>query len=155
MSAEFDIKDLFKEENEIKLQWMKFNKIGDWASGTLMNVREMESKLSGQEGKIIKIYEFNAHGGSFHNIDEKKQILPEPIIIKEGEIYSMGGKAIIDKQMRMIKIGQIFGVRFTEEKPPKTKGFNPLKIIKIYAGKMDDTYMGQGLDDMMKDIGLT
>ena len=58
---------------------------------------------------------------------------------------------MIDNQMRNIKIGQVVGFKFTDEKPSQKKGFNALKIIKVYAGEMDPEFTIQK-DEEGKDI---
>jgi hypothetical protein len=50
----------------------------------------------------------------------------------------IGGKASIERQMANIKIGQKVGFKFVDEKPSKTKGFAPSKLIKVFTPKNDD-----------------
>jgi hypothetical protein len=40
--------------------------------------------------------------------------------------------------MANIKVGQVFGLKFIETQPAKTKGFNPVKVIKVFTPKMAD-----------------
>lgn len=144
--------ELFSEKNEIRNNWIKFGKIGDWFKGTLINVREIENQMPGKEGQKVKIYEFVAHNGEFHNILENKQPAPESTRLNSGEIWTVGGKPSIDNQMRRIKINQIFGMRFTEEKPPKHKGLNPQKIIKVYAGPIDPNFAEPEKEDSIDEL---
>lgn len=134
--------ELFKDENAVKSNWVKFGKIGDFIKGTLVDVREMKSTMPGKEGQLVKIYELLASIGSFHDIDEEKKPVETPIIIQGGEYWNIGGKVGIDNQMRNIKTGQIVGFRFDSENPSKQKGFSPTKIIKVYAGAMDPNFDG-------------
>ena len=137
-------KDYFSSENEVKSNWMKFTQIGDYILGTLVDVREMQSQLPGKEGEIVKVYEIKAAEGEFHEIDDKKHIIEAPVTVVEGEFYNVGGKPKIDVQMRKVKLGQIVGLKMTDEKPSKTKGFNPTKIIKVFTdGTMDANYQGE------------
>lgn len=139
--------DQFQGLEEVKSQWIKWGKPGDWIRGTLTDVREMDSNLPGKTGKV-KVYEFLALAGSFHDLDAKKNPVETPTVLEKGTIWTVGGKAGIDNQMRNVKIGQQFGMRFTEEKPAKTKGFNPIKVIKILVGGMDPEYQGQSSADI-------
>lgn len=144
----------FEGLEEVKSQWIKWGKVGDWIRGTLTDVREMDSNLPGKTGKV-KVYEFLAHGGSFHDLDEKKNPVAKATVLEKGAIWIIGGKAGIDTQMRNVKLGQIFGMRFAAEKPSKTKGFNPTKVIKVLIGGMDPDYQGQtGGDINLKDIPM-
>lgn len=135
------------EWSEVKNSFWKRNKIGDHIIGTLIGVREIQSQLPGKEKEMVKIYEVKADSGECHDIDDKKQVIEEPIVINEGEIWNIGGgskesPSIIDNQFRNIKLGQKVKVEFVDEKPPKKKGFNPMKVIKVFTnGKMDDAWL--------------
>lgn len=132
-------KDDFDEENIVQSNWIKFNvEQEDKIMGTLIAIREMKSTLPGKEGEIVKIYELKADYGSFHELDEKKKIVPEPIVVEENSIWSIGGKPIIDRQMTNVRVGQKVGFKFTEEQPSKTKGFAPAKVVKVFTPKNDD-----------------
>lgn len=135
---------------EVKSQWIKWGKVGDWIRGTLCDVREMDSTLSDKPGKV-KVYEFIAHGGSFHNFEKVNgQVVVDekPTVLEKGQIWTIGGKAGIDNQMRNVKLGQVFGMRFAEEKPNKNKAFNNTKVVKVLVGEMDPEYQGQSGADM-------
>ena len=131
--------DIFNEENEVQSNWVKFNvPLEDKITGTLIAIREMKSTLPGKEGEIVKIYELKADAGSFHELDDKKKVIDEAVVVEAGSIWSIGGKPIIDRQMQNVKIGQKIGLKYIEEVPSKTKGFNPAKTIKVYTPKNDD-----------------
>ncbi len=137
------------EWQEVKNSFAKFNKIGDNIMGTLISVREIQSQLPGKEKEMVKIYEIKADGGEFHDIDAKKVVIEEPIVIKEGEIWNVGGGSkespkMIDNKFRNIKLGQKVRVEFTDEKPARKKGFNPLKVINVYTnGKFDEAFVAE------------
>jgi len=132
-------KDWDNEDNEVQSNWVKFNMpMEDKIFGTLIAKRQMKSSIPGKEGEDVNVYDMQADTGSFHEADEKKVVLPTPIVINAGEIWSVGGKAGIDAQMRNIKVGQKIGFKFIDEKPSKTKGFAPAKNIRVYAPKNDD-----------------
>lgn len=131
--------------NEVKSNWVKWNvPVEDKIFGTLIAKRTVKSQLPGHEGEDAMVYDLKADEGSFHGLDDSKKVIPEPVTINAGEIWSIGGKNSIDVQMRNIKLGQKVGLKFTDEQPSKTKGFNPAKNIKVFAPKADD---GQPLMD--------
>lgn len=139
---------MFNDDNEVRSSWVKFSKVGDFISGTLVGVREVPSALPGKEGKMVKVYEVKAQNGEFHDIDDKKAVIEPAIKINAGEIWNVGGGVVLDAQMRNIKVGQVIGIKFTDEKPAQKKGFNPMKIKKVFApkgndgkGKMDEEWL--------------
>ena len=142
----------FEGLEEVKTSWVKWGQQGDWIRGTLTDVREIDSNLLGKAGEKVKVYEFVAAGGSFHELDERKNPVEEATVLEKGSFWTVGGKAGIDNQMRNVKIGQVFGMRFAEEKPSKTKGFNPTKVIKVLVGSMDENYSGQTQGDVSVDF---
>lgn len=143
-----ELKDFFSDKNRVKNQYIKFNQINDFFMGTLTDIREVDSILPGKEGQKVKIYEFISKVGQFHELNDKKQIIEEPVLVQENEFYLVSGKPIIDNQMRKAKIGQIVGMKYEADKAPKQKGFNPLKIISVYLGGMDEVYAGQMSQDL-------
>jgi len=144
--------DLFNDKNQVRAAFVKFTQVGDWFEGTLHEVREIDSSLPGKEGEKQKVYDFIVRSGTFHVADPiTKRAYADGtgvITLQKGELWSMGGKQSIDNSMRNIKIGQIFGAKFTEEKPSKTKGFAAQKVISIFAGKMDEEYLNGGKLDV-------
>lgn len=131
--------DDFDSANEVQSNWIKFNVVGeDKVMGTLISVRTVKSQIPGQEGKDVKVYDIKADYGSFHNVDEAKQVIPEAVNVDPESMWSIGGKDIIDRQMINIKVGQKIGFKFTEQVPSKTKGFAPAKIIKVFTPKNED-----------------
>ncbi len=134
-----EVKDDFDSSNAVVSNWLKWNVVGeDKFIGTLVAKRSMKSSIPGKEGEMVNIYDFKVQYGSFHVTDDSKQVIPEPIVIEEGEMYSVGGTNVIDRQMQNIKVGQIIGLKYTETVPSKTKGFAPAKIIKVFLQKNDD-----------------
>ncbi|OGY59648.1 MAG: hypothetical protein A3I31_00550 [Candidatus Colwellbacteria bacterium RIFCSPLOWO2_02_FULL_44_20b] len=127
---------------EVKSQWLKFGKVGDWLRGTLIDVRDMDNQM--KPGEKIKIYEFLAHDGSFHffkKVNGQIVIDEEPTILEKGSIWAVSGKPGIDSQMRSIKRGQIFGMLFSAEKPNvKNPSYNSTKIIKVLVGGVDPKF---------------
>ncbi len=134
-------------ESKVEYNNIKFGKIGDWFKGTLTdNTRQMKNNLS-QKGEMQTIFEFKAHGGSFHDI-VKKQVNAEATLIPAGEFWSyITSKPAILNQMKNVKIGQIVGLRFAEVKEAKTPGFDDAKVIKVLIGEMDPSYQGETSND--------
>jgi len=134
--------ELFSDANESKSAFVKFGKVGDYVQGTLVDIREIKSSFPGKENELVKIYEFLASGGEFHEMDDNKNPIDPPVKIEPNVYWLVGGRPGIDNQMRNAKIGQVIGMKFTDTKPPKTKGFSATKIIKVYLGKMDESFSG-------------
>lgn len=133
------IVDDFSSENEVPSNWVKFNvPQEDKIFGTLISVRDIQSTIAGKEGEMTKVYEIKADYGSFHDLDDRKKVIETPITVEPGSVWNIGGRAIIDKQMRNIKVGQKIGIKYMEEVAAKTKGYNPAKIIKVFTPKNDD-----------------
>lgn len=136
---------LLDEKNAVKSSWVKFTLVGDAIVGTLVAVSERESTLPGKEGTMQKSYEILADGGSWHDLDEKKNPVKPPVKIQAGETWFVGGRLGLDPQMARIKIGQRLGIKFCEEVPSTKKGFNALKIIKaITKGEMNEAWLMAG-----------
>lgn len=133
--------------DDVKSNWVTWGKIGDWIKGTLVAIREVENRMQGREGEMQKVYEIQAEGGSFHDIDENKKVVETPTIINAGEFWQIGGKVGIDAQLRNIKLGTIVGFRFADEIPNKVKSYNPAKQIKVRTGGADPNYNGQSSQD--------
>lgn len=127
------------EENVVQSNWVKFNvPLEDKVFGTLIGKRQMKSSMAGKEGQLVNVYELKADEGSYHVLDDAKKVVAEPVVVEPGSFLSVGGTAVIDRQMQNIQIGQKVGLKFIEEKPSKTKGFAPAKIVKVYAPKNED-----------------
>lgn len=135
--------ELMTEENEVKGKFISWGKPGNNFVGTLIGKREVENTISGKS-EMQTIYEFKMHEGTFNQLDEKKNPIEPAVLITAGEVWSVGGKPSIDAQMRNVKIGMIVGMKFIEEKPSKTKGYNPTKVIKTYCAKeMDQEWIDE------------
>lgn len=138
-----------EEWAEVKNSWVKFNKLGDFIVGTLVAVREIKSQLPGQEGQMTKVFEIKADAGEFHDLDDKKQVIEEAIVVNPEEIWNIGGgskekPSMLDAQFRNIKLGQKVKVEYVDDKPAKQKGFNPMKVKKVYTnGKMDEVWLAE------------
>lgn len=125
-------KDTFDEGNEVSNDFMKFNEVGDFVKGILLSKRQVPSTLPDKKGEMQWIYEARVIDAKFHDGDG------EEVSYDEGSNISIGGRKVYDSRMRNIKIGQEFGLKYVEELPAKTKGYNPTKLIKVYAPKGTD-----------------
>lgn len=123
------------DENEASNNFISWSEVGDFVLGTLVSSKEVPSTLPDKKGEMQKIYEVKVKEGQYHILDDKKKVVEDPIILTAGDILSVGGRKTIDSRMGRVKIGQVFGLKFTEELPSKTKGFNPTKLIKVYTPK--------------------
>ena len=162
--------DIFDDKNKVRSAFMKFGKIGDSISGTLIDIREMASGFPGQEDIKVKVYDINVEKGSFHDIDEKtKQPIGKPIELEKGEIYSVGGRATVEKRvgtekvkikvlmgMQRIKIGQKFALRFDDVIKSKQKGFSDTKVIGVYTeGIIDPDFVNpEGIEANEPNVGF-
>lgn len=144
-----DEKDPFEGMQEIKPEYktLAWGKVGDWFKGTLTdNTRQIVNNLSPKK-EMQTIFEFKAHGGSFHNI-VKKVVDADPTEVKKGEFWSMiTSKPAMLQQLKNVKIGQVVGLRFSELKESKTPGFDAAKIITVMVGAMDPEYQGESAND--------
>jgi hypothetical protein len=125
--------DFYNEENKVSGSFFKFDNIGDEVKGTLIDVSEKDDSFKpGQKQKIYEIKNF-----------------------EDGEILLVGGRPVIDPQMKNIRKGQIIAIKFEATKPAKKAGFNPVKLIQVYAPKnaegtgplMDEEWLAYNHDD--------
>lgn len=122
-------------ENEAQNNFVSWGQIGDFILGTLVGVKEVKSTLPDKEGELQKVYEVKVKECSYHVLDDKKRVIEEPVVLGEGDLVSVGGRKSIDSRLARVKLGQVFGLKFTEELPAKTKGYNPTKVIKVFTPK--------------------
>jgi hypothetical protein len=135
--------DIFNEDNEVKSSFVTWGKVGDYFVGTLIGKRVVPNTLSETPGATQTVYEFKMKEGTFHRLENKIPV-EEATPINKGEVYNVGGKVGIDAQMRNIKPATIVGMKFIEEKEAKKKGFNKLKVVKVYTtGELDKEYLDE------------
>lgn len=101
---------IFDDTNKLTGNWWKKNKIGDKIEGTFEGKNLQVNQMSGNEQMVYEI----------RTSDE--------------ELYLVGGNIGIDSQMKRVKVGQIVGFEFTEERPnKKNPALNPTKVVQVYA----------------------
>lgn len=144
-------------ENEAQNNFVSWGEVGDYVLGTLVSVREVKSTLPDKAGEMQKIYDFLVKEGSYHVLDDKKKVVEEAVVLNEGDIVSVGGRKTIDSRMARVKVGQITGLKFSEELPAKTKGYNPTKLIRVFTPKdpkgefiMNDEWLATQSDELDK-----
>lgn len=125
------------ESNEATNAFISWSEVGDFVLGTLIGVKESPSTLPDRVGEMQKIYSVKVRECSYHILDDKKRVVSEPIEPEEGSIISVGGRVMIDSRMAQVKLGQVFGLKYVEEIPSKTKGYAATKLIKVYVPKDD------------------
>jgi hypothetical protein len=102
----------------------------------LVSKKVVPNKLAKEAGTMQNIYEVKVKECSYH-VKEGKKISEVPVVPEAGSIILVGGRSTIDGHMTHVKRGQVFGLKFTEEVPSKTKGYNDTKVIKVYTPKDD------------------
>lgn len=120
-------------ENEAQNSFISWGKVDDFIFGTLVGVREVESTLPDRAGEMQKIYDIKVEECLYHLLDEKKNPIEPPEESNAGDLVSVGGRKTIDSRMARVKLGQKVGLKFTEELPAKTKGYNATKLIKVFT----------------------
>lgn len=135
---------IWGEGNKVKAEYktLAWGKPGDYFKGVLTDNGSKEVKSKYPPFEMQKIFEFKAIGGAFHNI-VNKVVDVEPTECIAGDFWSVIPKAAMLAQLKKAKIGQIVGLRFTEEKKSKTEGYNDAKIVNVFLGEMDPTYQGE------------
>lgn len=142
-------------ENEAQNNFVSWSEVGDFVYGTLIGIREVASTLPDRAGEMQKIYDVKVKECSYHVLDDKKKVVEPAVTPSEGDIVSVGGRKTIDSRMARVVVGQIFGLKFVEEQPSKTKGYNPTKIIKVFTPKapsgefeMDEAFLESKADEL-------
>lgn len=127
------------EENEAQNNFLKWGDIGDFVYGTLVSKKQVPSTLEDRKGEMQWVYEVKVRSGEYHDIDSKtKQPIGDAIVLSEGDIISVGGRSMYDSRMARCKIGQVFGLKFTELLEATKKGRSDTKLIKTFMPRGDD-----------------
>lgn len=140
--------DLFNDKNAVKTgSYIQWGKEGDYVSGTITDVEEVESTLPGKEGEMQKVYDLLIDEGSYHSIEDGV-VSEEPIVLQKGDTIKVGAKSGMEKQLKYVKLGQIVGMKYAETIPNNKKGYHAFKLVKVYTtGEMNKTWLEeQGLN---------
>lgn len=127
------------DENEASSSFASFAQEGDYVYGALLAPRrQVANKLAEKPGTMQFLYEMKVHDASFHRLDKKKKVIAEAETPDAGSTIVIGGKAGFDYKLAGLKVGQLFGLKFVEEKEATVAGRNPTKIFKAFLPKDDD-----------------
>jgi hypothetical protein len=118
---------------EVTNKTVKFNQVGDFVAGTLIEV--IAGTKPDKYGKISNIYRILSDEGSFlgstKNEKTGKSVLDkEETKISKDEEWTLFANGVLAGQLKRVKIGGKFMVKLTELKP-SDKG-NDIKIKKVY-----------------------
>lgn len=122
-----------EHEEEVQSNWVGWGKAGtDYVKGTLTRVFKTRSTMPGKQNEMITNYEMKLTEGTFHNVDKKTKVLIEPaIVVNPGDMYNIGGRPILERQLQNIKVGTKIRLVYKEDSPAKNAGFADLKVIKV------------------------
>lgn len=113
------------EENLVSSNFVKFNRVGDFIKGVLIDIYTPESP--DVYGKKNRRFGIKAIEGKWSELDGTEKVAVV------GDVYRVGSKPGIDAQMGAAIIGQRIMFKFTESR--KSKMGNPAKIITVYSPK--------------------
>ncbi len=111
---ENEIDDLFDKENIPESSWFKFDKIGKKCGGVVVSISEKPER-NGMPAQ--RVFGLKQKDGTVMNVG-----------LKSSSDYLMG-------RTNGVKLGDILGVEYVKDIPPKTKGHHPAKSIEVYVKK--------------------
>lgn len=114
--SDFNINDLFKEENIPSSNWAVFNKVGDKYAGEVVDIFD---KAADGDYPAQRVFGLQQEDGSVLNVP-----------VKETNQYLM-------QRVKNVKLGDMIGFEFTKEIPPSKKGHHPAKSIQVYIKHMN------------------
>lgn len=103
--------NIFEAGHQIDARWAKFEKVGDQVQGTYIGQR---MAVDGYNNEQV-VYELKQSDGGIVNVGV------------------MTNKTNFIDKMKLIRYGQIVGIRYAEEKPAKSKPGKTTKILTIFA----------------------
>lgn len=154
----FDLPAEFSDLKEVKSNWIKWGKVGDYIRGTLTESKEISSTLPGKEDERNRVYEIMAECGKYHDLDNDKKPIEPAIELKKGDYYLVSGGSykdgiatskggeMFDNQLKKAQVGQVIGIAFVDEIPPIRKGFSAFKLKKVMLGDMNHAFLS-GVED--------
>lgn len=133
-------KDIFSEDNEVKAEFWKLDKIGDNVKGVLVDKRIVTNTLK-QPNCQQTIY---------------------TLIKEDGTPICIGGRGSQDPQtiagLEQCKMGQLVGVKYVENRKSSTPGMNDAKIVRVFSnGKIEQKVLDKfrGVDTELDTSDLT
>lgn len=112
---------IIDDKNKVKSNWQLWENVGDKIEGTLVSKRVVFNQLKGEDQVVYEVK------------------------TEDGEYWNVGGKPAIDAQMKRVVLGQIVGFVFTKLVSATRRGYNPTKIIQVYANPeiVDEEWLQQ------------
>lgn len=101
----------FRDEDEVKSDLVKFEKVGDFVEGVLLDVREVVSTIDGSNQKIYEIQ------------------------TAEGEVAAVFGRKVIDQKMKLANMGDMVRMELVDIGKPKKPGMSGFKNFKVFLKK--------------------
>ena len=122
--------DIFSPEHRLARDiagenWMKFKKVGDKVGGV---VRDMFEKPKQDQFPSQRCFTLEQEDGTMINVGLKRT---EYILTRTD----------------MLQIGDMLGIKYEKDIPPKTKGFNPAKSMVIFT-KLNGPRIGIAAKDL-------
>lgn len=102
--------NIFDPNYKVQTNTFKHKVIGDKIQGTLVGKRVTTNRLKNGEDQLV--YDLK---------------------LDDGSIVSVFGKPGIDYQMKAVKLGQIVGMEYTKDLPPKVQGHSATHVIQVFA----------------------
>jgi hypothetical protein len=109
---DFNIDQLFDEQNKPASNWFKFEKVGDKCAG-----------------KVTRIFEKEA----YNNFPSQKCFSLEQADGSEVNVGIKTTGAYLMERTQKVKVGDIVGFLFKAEIPAKVKGNHPAKSIEVFV----------------------
>lgn len=103
--------DIFSEGREVQAQWASFKNIGDSVQGTYIGRRQATDGFNNEQ----IVYELKQSDGSIVNVGVRVSVVP------------------FHERMKHIRLGQIVGVKYTEQRPVKNMPGKNMKVLSVYA----------------------
>lgn len=136
-------KDIFDSDNEVKVPFGKFDKVGRAYKGVYVKKETVPNALRPGTNQVIYTL-----ADAYEKTDETEWT---PI---EGSILRISGRGNRNPAqlpaLEICKFGELVAVKFVEERKTKP-GFNPVKIIRVYTKHemfpdILNQFTGEGLD---------
>jgi hypothetical protein len=108
------VDDIFDPENIPESAWFKFDKIGVKCSGKVLSISEKEERDGMPAQRVFDLEQ------------------------KDGSVIKVGLKKTSDYLMgktNLVKVGDLLGVHYVKDIPPKVKGHHAAKSIEVYWKK--------------------
>lgn len=105
-----------KNMGEINMAEKKWHKIED-------TIKKFEQPGDEVTGTLVAIEENQSYGGKVYKLENGDKTI------------TVFGTAVLDSRMAGVEIGSEVLIRFVDEKPNKTKGYNPIKNFDVFVSK--------------------